>query len=79
MTCEPLDAILRAEFDWFQTRFRALSAAVDARNWNHSIRRMRFPVSVVYRVNDVACIPFLRLLPSKYKTPHFSYPTRLFP
>ena len=48
-TCEPLDAILRAEFDGsFRTRFRALPVAAWApADGIRSIRRMRFPTSVL--------------------------------
>jgi len=37
-----------AEFDWFRTRFRALPIAVGAGRWYHSIRRLRFPISLLY-------------------------------
>ena len=40
-----LDATLTAEFDRFRTRFRALSVALRARSYYHSIRR-----SVVSRI-----------------------------
>ena len=60
----------------FRTRFRTLSVVVGARRWYHSIRRMRFPTSVLYSTVIALLAPFLRLMPPECKTPHFPYPTR---
>jgi len=38
--------MLMAEFEEFQTRFRALSVAADDGRLHDLIRRMRFPVTV---------------------------------
>jgi len=45
-----MDAIPTAEFNGFRTRFVALPIAVDASLWCHSIRQVRFSISVLLHV-----------------------------
>jgi len=68
-------AILRVRFDGFQNRLRALPAAVGAHRWCYSIRRMRFPISILYWSK---AYPVSEIIADKVQNSTFFHTTSVF-